>query len=262
MVNILIVASLATGLILGGLVVETVASAGPTIAIGSVVGVFSNGAVQLHVPVEVHDGGYLGIQGVYVAVNLSDSEGHNLIMGSTGRFDVAPQSTRRVNLTLSGTLMGTPQSELNGLLTQDQSLRLHAILEATEQPLAVADGTVNGTLPWGAMLGNLTFTKGTVTPFNSTCSRVTWGVTFTNRNQYFRLIANVSGDVKDPSGAVVGQVAPDSVVVSRGSGFSGQFSALVLNSALQSAGSAPLMVELNVRQTDLFHAQIPVVLNA
>jgi hypothetical protein len=215
-VNILIVASLVGAGVLGGLVAETVAGPEPTISIGSVVGVFSSGSMLLHIPVVIHDGGLLRMSGVRIAVNISDDSGDQLITGSSGAFDVAPNSVQRVNLTLTADMRALPNSKVYGLLTQDQNLKLEASLVASEQPLVSVYGAVAGTLPWGAVMGNLTFGRGTVTPINSTYSQVVWPCSFTNRNQYFRLVANASGSVTDKSGSVVGRILPVSLVVIRG----------------------------------------------
>jgi hypothetical protein len=214
------------------------------------------------VPIEVHNGGHLEIRGVEVAVNVSDSAGHLLINGSSGLFDVAPNSVQKVNMTLVADMEALPQSEVDSLVTQDQSLQLRASLSASEQPLASVSGIVNGTLPWGAILGNLTLGGGVVTPLNSTYSQVAWHCTFTNRNQYFRLVANMTGDVKDQAGAVVGRMAPVSFVVKRGTSFDGQLTAVVLNSALEPPKSSQLTADLVFQQTNLFGAEIMVGLNA
>jgi hypothetical protein len=261
-VNILIIVSLVVAVLLGGLVVETVTGGGPTIAIGSVQGTFSNGAMQLQVPIEIHNGGHLEIQGVEIALNVSDSAGHQLISGSSGSFNVAPQSVRSLNMTLTADMKALPQSEVNSLLTQDQHLQLRASLTASEQPLVSVNGVVAGTLPWGAILGNLTFGTSEVTPINSTYSQVVWHGTFSNRNQYFRLVANMTGDLKDASGSVVGRLVPVSLTVKRGTSFNGQLTALVLNSALGPLSSGHFTAELDIQQANLLQTQLSVVLNA
>jgi hypothetical protein len=261
-VDVLTIVSLVVGVVLGGLVVQTVTGAGPTISIGSVVGEFSSGAMQLHIPIQVHNGGSLAIQGVDVAVNVSDGAGHRLISGTSGVFDVPPGSIQRVNLTMTADMSALPQSELNGLLTHDESLHLQASLEASEPPLVNVHGIANGTLPWEAIMSNLTFSKGTVAPINSTYSQVVWQYSFTNRNQYFRLVADLTGVIKDQAGQVVGQVMPSSLEVKRGSSFNSQLTAVVADSALQPSGSSSLTLALQIHQTNLFQTQISVMLNA
>jgi hypothetical protein len=259
-VNIFIVASLVGAGVIGGLVAETVAGPEPTISIGSVVGVFSSGSMQLHIPVIVHDGGLLGMRGLRIAVNISDDSGDQLITGSSGPFDVAPNSVQRVNLTLTADMRALPNSEVYNLLTQDQNLHLEASLVASEQPLVSVHGAVAGTLPWGAVMDNLTFGGGTVTQINSTYSQVAWPYSFANRNQYFRLVANATGSVTDRSGIVVGRILPASLVVIRGASFDGRLTAVVANSALQSSDSLTLVLE--VQQSNLFQTQISVTVNA
>lgn len=259
--DLLIVGSLIVSVVLGGLVIQTVTGAGPAISIGSVVGQFESGSMQLHIPVQISNGGYLAIQGAYVSVNIYDNAGHELINGFTGVFDVPAKSTKLVNLTLTADLRGLPQVEMVGLLTQTQTLQLNATLGASEQPLVSVHGTAAGTLPWGAIVAGMTVEKGAVSVYNSTYSRVVMNYSFSNTNQYFRLVANVSGVVKDQGGNVVGGVMPSSLVVKRGASFGGQLIALVRDSALQTATSHPLSCELTLSQTNLFETQVQVAIN-
>jgi hypothetical protein len=262
LVNVLIIASLVIAGVLGGLTVATVRGPGPTISIGSVVGVFSNGSMQLHLPVEIHNGGLISIEGAAISVMVFDNLGHQLISGSSGSFGVPPGATEHVNVTLTADMRDLPQSEMERLLTQDQILTFSASLRASVPTLVSVSGSATGSLPWRALMKNLTFGGGVIAPFNSTFSQVSWPFSFSNTNQYFRFYANVSGIMTDQSGRTVGLITPRLLEVSRGTTGTGNLTALVEVGALQAGSQHELTVHLVVQESRLFQTEISVKLVA
>ena len=264
--TVFIIASLLVALSLGGLVVATVSGPAPTISIGAVAGggVPEGDSTRLSIPVEIHNGGLLAIRDAAVGVRISDSSDHQLIVGAGGGFVIAPGSTQEVNVMLTADLRSVPQDEVKSLLTKDQKLALDSTLRASLPPLADVKGTAKGTLPWGALIENLTFGPGTVTPFNSTYSKVSWPLSFSNRNQYFHLVADLKGTVSDQAGNFVGRIASSSIVVMRGTAFTGSLTAFVKSWALRPTGQQQnrFEVALDIQQIELFQAEISVVLNA
>jgi HAMP domain-containing protein len=243
LLNFLIIASLVVAAAAGGLAVATVGGAQPTITIEAAVSDFANGTVQIHVPVEIHNDGFLAIRNVAVSVAISDNSNHRLLAGTSGNFDVPPKSIAHQNVTLAPNLGSVPVAEMRSLLIQDQTLKPSAAGASIPNLIGVS-GTVNGSLPWGAMMENMAFSRGVVTPYNSTWSQVSFPYTFRNDNQYFRLLANGTGVVKDQAGNVVGFAPLFGLEVRRGTAFNGAMTTLVKNSALQGAGGQTFEVDI------------------
>jgi hypothetical protein len=221
---------------------------------------FVNGAIEFHVPVTVHNSGYLSVEGVFVAVNVSDRGGERIIAGKSPTFGVSPQSSVGVNITLTANLKSVPNDQMLELLTSDQNLTLSAILKASLPPLVDLSGTIAGHLPWGALMKNLTVGPPTFSPVNSTFSKIVWPFGFVDSNQYFHLSANVTGMVSDSGGRFLGRLVSTPVDVRRGSAFRGTLSLIVPILDLPAPGGEPLKALLVVSDNALFTAEIEVTL--
>lgn len=124
-----------------------------------------------------------------------------------------------------------PQSQLQSLLTTDQTLSYSAVFS-----LPTGGSSFSITEPvsysWGAPLKGLTVGALSGGVYNATDSSVSAPFSFTDNSSFLALSGTLSGSITDSSGNVVGTVSPLSISATPGQHFSSTINGYILNTAV------------------------------
>lgn len=187
---------------------------------------YNSTAIQVSVPVSFdNDNQFMSINGAGM-ISLVDAGGRQVARGtvqlnapSGSHFDATAQL-----------LLGIPQSQIQSLMFNDQTLQYTASFSANLSGFQTAL-TQNFQLSWGAPVKNLVVGSATFSPFNSTQARLAAPVSFTDNSAFLSVSGTLTGTISDASGNQVGSITPLMVTANPGQTFASSLTGYVNLSA-------------------------------
>lgn len=206
--------------VITGTVLYTVASTLTNLERGEPSFEVAGSMIDLTIPITLVNEGFFAISSLSITTRTAAPDGSSLGEGTTGPISLAPGESTSILHKFTIDLSNMSPQTLNSLLYEDGTLALNLDVSTAIAPFIKTNLSAEGTLPWGAPLGNLRFGDSVFSNHNSTHVLVSVPLSFENRSPFVDIDAKVRATVFNAtSNTLIGSGQLD-VIAPSGTSFS------------------------------------------